>query len=1022
MIALAGNGGKRFRKLQARTVFLFLCLMLLCTGFRAQQQTRIKKVYEYRETSQENVFPINAKKLLQQLPQDPLSKNFKIEDGLISNESHCVISDSKGFIWIATDGGICRYDGTKFVRFSIAEGLPERMITKLHEDKKGRIWFITISSMIGYIENDQIRVLKHKFKEGVLKFKTDDFAHSLYVDEGDTLWVGTIHSGMLYKSAYPYTSQPIARRMKSDFVVEFNRKGDYIYGTYQMFCASHLLKSCTVDITLTYMQKWKNKTRSFHSLQDVEAGYRTHKIIKTGTDEFIACSKSGMYSIRKGKFKLEMQLSIINIFLDKENRLWVLTANQGVYMFPDYRHLNNWKFYYRDQYFTSMTTDIEGGTWMTTLYNGVKYVPDFDFLTLLKEGKQIENIVSYKDKVLVNEKLGNLLMFDKNDSITRFDLELFYYSPYIDNELIFCYLVNRPGLYKVKYVSVHNNKKVIRKRNFNNPMHIKKVVRYKGNDYLMNMTRIHMYDNRRQQMIPLTLTHSRINNFVIARDTIWLATNNGLFSFDLASKKWVSNAFMRKHLNFRIDDIVETDNGFWMCVFGKGVLHYNKKERLVLFDEKKGLVSNYVRKLYLGPKNKLWISTNEGLSYINNENSRQVINYQYLEGYGIGQINDLLRLRGDLYLATSNGLYKFPVKRLDKQNKTSPIYITLARSKYVKKLSNNAELEYGDDKITINFLTLNYTNARKAEYFYMIKGFDDIWHKTGNSSVSLNKLPPGNYSFIIKNDSNSHATFNFSIRYPFWQKWWFICLMGLALVLSVYLLINHRTKMIKAEEREKNNIQVQIAGLQANVIRAQMNPHFMFNALNSIQGFILANENKQANFYLGKFSSLMRKVIQISRHDFVTVKEELRLLQDYVEIERMRCAYSFQYVINISNKESLGVRIPAMVIQPFIENAINHGLTPLEGREGKLEINFDMHEKNIICTITDNGIGRAKAQEIKQKKIRYHQSASIKLTENRIDLYNKLYKAESKISIEDLYDEEQQPAGTQVELIIPIIR
>ena len=1002
--------------LSGKVLVLFLLL-----SARFLSQGLVRDVHAYTKGKEGGgIIPLNAEERQLSQPQDPLSKNFKVTDGLISNETHHILTDKRGFIWIAADGGICRYDGAKFVNFSLAEGLPERMITKLYEDSKGRIWFITISSYVGYIENDKITVLKHKFNAGPGVMAVEDFAHSLYVDEHDTLWVSTIISGLLYKCAYPYKAKPVRKEMKSDFVLEFNKKGDYIYGTYGIFCDSNYLKDCSIDVRLRYEQKWKNKVTNFRDLHGFSVSYLGMKIVKVNESEFYLADKRKLMLFKNGKLSTEINVNIVNFYIDKSDGLWVFTTNNGMYHFPDRKNPATYKYYFRDQYFTAMAFDMDGGIWITSLYNGVKYIPDFDFLTLFRGSKEMEHLVEYKGHILLNQKLGDLFIYDKDLVARRLKMSIFYYSPYIENNQVYCYVLGKYGLCSVPF-DLRVKQKGLQK-SYEGTMHVKKIKIYKDYEYLLGMTRVRRYHRKKGIMEPILVASSRINSFVIVNDTMWLATNKGLLSFDLRAHRWISNDFVNKNLGFRIDDIVETKDGLWLCTFGKGLMFYDKKKKLLLYYKENGLSTNYVRNLYMGSYGSLWVGTNDGLSRVLLRRQNKIINYTYLEGYGIGQINSILRKEGDLYLATTNGFYKLPVSDLDKQNKISPVYITEVNSRYVKKLQNNAELEYGDDKLKISFLALNYTNARNTKYYYLIKGFDDVWHKTNNLTVSLNKMPPGEYQFIVKTNSNSHDSFYFSIKYPFWQKWWFIGLLGFILVTSVYLLINHRTKVIKAEEQEKNYIQVQIAGLQANVIRAQMNPHFMFNALNSIQGFILANENKQANFYLGKFSSLMRKVIQVSRHDFVTVKEELRLLQDYIEIERMRCAYSFQYTINISNKECLGVSIPAMIIQPFIENAINHGLSPLEGREGRLEISFDMHEKNIICTISDNGIGRDRANEIKLKKIRYHQSASIKLTENRIDLYNKLYKAESKISIVDLFDENKEPAGTQVELIIPIIR
>ncbi|MGV3631790.1 MAG: histidine kinase [Bacteroidota bacterium] len=945
--------------------------------------------------------------------QDPVSRNFKVKDGLISNEAHHVLSDSKGFIWIATDGGICRYDGTKFTKFSLAEGLPERMVTKLYEDKKGRIWFITISSHIGYILNDKISVIRHRFKEGPVNSVVDDFAYSIYVDEHDTLWVGTIFSGIVYKSAYPYKARPVMKKMRANFVLEFNKKGEYIFGTYQLIAPKN---NFSYTLKLVYDQQWKHKEHIYQFKAQFQ-GYQWNRIVKAGPGEFYLSNKNSLFSIRNGKYTEETDQGIASFEIDRRGRLWVCTIGKGIYLYPDRKNRKNYKRYYLNEYVTDLATDKQGGTWISTLYSGVKYVPNFNFISLLQEEKELDCIVKHKNLVVVNQKLGDLIAVENDKELARYKGTVFYFTPHPFSGHMFCYTLDSRGYYGEIEIPAM---KPVKKSSYGKSIaYIKSMREYKSTYYILADNRIYTYDFKNFKTRLVLVSNSRVNDLVILNDTAWIATNNGLFNFDIKSGKWIKNEFASGKLNFRIDNIVSAHKGLWLNTFGKGLCFYNKKNKLKTYDRKNGLLSNYIRYIYLDDLDNLWVASNEGLSRIELRNKNRIINYAYLGSYDMGQINKILRLDTDLYLTTTNGLYKLPIEELDIQNKVLPLYITSVSSSYVKKIRDNDMLEYGDSHLKIEFLSTNYASSQNREYYYFIRGLDNTWHKTTNTSLTINKLPPGEYSFIVKTASNSHAKLHFSIKYPLWQKWWFICLVLFLLAFVAYQALSYRTRKIKEEEQEKNNIQVQIAGLQANVIRAQMNPHFMFNALNSIQGFILANENKQANFYLGKFSSLMRKIIQLSKHDFVTIKEELRLLQDYIEIEQMRCGYSFDSEINMDQKEILGTRIPAMIIQPFIENAINHGLSPLVDRKGKLTITFSNIGKNIICTITDNGIGRTKAMEIKQKKIRYHQSASIKLTENRIQLYNKLYKSESRISIIDLYDDQGNAEGTRVEIIIP---
>jgi tetratricopeptide (TPR) repeat protein len=209
--------------------------------------------------------------------------------------------------------------------------------------------------------------------------------------------------------------------------------------------------------------------------------------------------------------------------------------------------------------------------------------------------------------------------------------------------------------------------------------------------------------------------------------------------------------------------------------------------------------------------------------------------------------------------------------------------------------------------------------------------------------------------------------------------------------------------------------------LELRSLRSQMNPHFLFNSLSSIHRYIWSNNQEEASDYLTKFSRLMRLILDNTQHTFVTLNKELESLKLYLDLESLRCNGIFDYRFcldpGINDEEVL---IPPMILQPYVENAIWHGLVHKNPDEkGLLEIEILLKNRSLICTVTDNGIGRKKAMEIKDKKGRVHNSVGMKMTEGRIDLIRKINNKEATVTITDLEDENGQATGTRVTIVLP---
>ncbi len=263
------------------------------------------------------------------------------------------------------------------------------------------------------------------------------------------------------------------------------------------------------------------------------------------------------------------------------------------------------------------------------------------------------------------------------------------------------------------------------------------------------------------------------------------------------------------------------------------------------------------------------------------------------------------------------------------------------------------------------------------------------------------------------------AKVNLKINFPVWQKWWFILAMVLLIGLIIFFIVKQFIKNIKEKEKQKAAIEKRIADLELQALRAQMNPHFLFNTISSIQFYITANDNKSAIKYLSKFAKLMRAIMENSKSARILISEELRVLNLYLELERLRFKDKFTYEINIDPNIDVDFEdIPPMLIQPYLENALNHGIINKQ-ENGHILVTIKKENQYLVCTITDDGIGRAKAQEIKQSKGYNYKSRGMSITHSRLEIINKMQNSNLNVEVEDLY-ENDIPAGTKVRIYIPL--
>jgi LytS/YehU family sensor histidine kinase len=338
-------------------------------------------------------------------------------------------------------------------------------------------------------------------------------------------------------------------------------------------------------------------------------------------------------------------------------------------------------------------------------------------------------------------------------------------------------------------------------------------------------------------------------------------------------------------------------------------------------------------------------------------------------------------------------------------------------------------LKYKQNFFYIGFSAKAYTMPKDVKFRYRLSGFDEWTDAGGRRFANYTNVPGGDYVFQLQVANNEGIWNEKILEMPvhistaFWLTWWFRIAFVFVMMFIVYWLYRYRVEQVKKKQKLKSEYERKLANVEMSALLAQMNPHFLFNSLNSIDSYIIRNESKKASEYLNNFARLMRLILQNSRSNYISLKDELEALELYIQMESLRFKNKFQYSIAVEEGlDTSSIVIPPMLIQPYVENAIWHGLMHrTNGVEGLVKINILKKEDDLLCLIEDNGIGRKMAAELKaQKQSSHKRSMGMQITQDRIEIINKLYNMNASINIYDLKDEQGNARGTKVELTIPV--
>lgn len=345
-------------------------------------------------------------------------------------------------------------------------------------------------------------------------------------------------------------------------------------------------------------------------------------------------------------------------------------------------------------------------------------------------------------------------------------------------------------------------------------------------------------------------------------------------------------------------------------------------------------------------------------------------------------------------------------------------YFSDTLPQYLKKIS----LNYKQDNLAIIFSTIEAEFPNRLEYAYKLDNTEAVWSYTNNANRRINyaNLSSGNYVFRVKVREwglswSPETTLSIIITPPFWKTWWFITISLLLAGTVIAWLVQWRINNIRKQVQLRTRYEMELLELEARALRSQMNPHFIFNCMNSIKSLIQQNNQDKAIMYLTTFSKLIRTIFQNSDKREISLFDEIETCKLYTQLESMRFGNKFAYQFNIDETIDLkSVQVPALIIQPFIENAIWHGIVP-KANGGIVSVSVEQKGDTLCCTIEDNGIGREVSIQNKFKgEPTSHQSKGMQLTQARLDLDNALNKRSATVVTTDKKDAEGKSDGTKV--------
>ncbi len=995
------------------------------------------------------------------------TKTFTTENGLSHNFVQHITQDKTGFLWISTWDGINRYDGYEFRNYyhnpKDSTSVPFFVVDKTVVDASNNVWVMCQQRPV---------VIYNRVTDKFDRFKTSDFKELVVCDitlgTDSSVWMISANNSELYhysditkllskfqlwdengidRKIFSYSPQVLIDNKGGVWIITIENKkyevfkaeitgettihlrsmnslpiklkGDnsrfkslamydinvsdsgqvILFTKYGIFYYDTFCNGFVKNLNPNLAEKLMGKP--FYFWSDEQSGIN---IIDITQKEFISIKPD------PGKF-------IENLFVDSQKTIWMADVTDNRDNIGLNRFMRNSS--YLKHYFTNdKESVVENKKSSITFNNNTDHwisMRGFDYIFQINKDDNFQKL----DIPYANEKHLQVFSMAGDSSGTWFGCTNSYLIRYSISKNKFDPVLIKPdGEEGNPDIGIHN-------------------ILLDNKDLIINGQKSIYRYNTISKAITTEYTHAAFTPcFCMIRDNkngYWLGVNKSTI----------------KHLDYNFNEIsiYKFDDGasnvehiclgdssdVWVALMGGGLGHlYIDSGKMEVFTTADGLVNNTPLNILKDRKGNLWISTNKGISFFN-PRTKKFRSFGKTDGLLIEEFNSdasYLAPDGEMFFGGVGGMLSFYPDSVEKYlsgGNTGDLLVTELKVSGIPRFfdkpiyeSEKVTLKNGDDNFQISFSSLDFRNSEKIKYRYRLSGKNNSWTETNYRLRNINyaNLIPGNYKLEIEATNSLgdwEGTTSLLLTIPpfYYQTRWFKVLIFIVLTSAILFLViiyNHQIRMRAKQKQDE---------LRLESLRSQMNPHFIFNALNSVNYFISNNDKISANTYIADFSRLIRSILNNLSHDFIPLEQELESIRDYLRLEHLRFSDKFNYELKVDIDNLKQISVFPGLVQPFIENAIWHGVRGLEDKVGFISVKFNLAEGNKMCCIVeDDGIGRKQAETYKNvfpgKK-----SRGIGIVEERLKIISDIRKLQYRVSIEDLFPEKQE-TGTQVIIELPV--
>ncbi len=943
-----------------------------------------------------------------QIRQHVSYRHFDTRDGLPSTRINGVLEDSRGYIWAITDKGAARYNGYTFEVFTTKHGLPSDNVLLIHEDLKGRVWFLC-GTQYAYLDNDSIRLYKGNdvIKK---KLKGKERPASLFFEQ-DTMWVTTMYGTQLFKSVGDSVEEfmPQVQGAEKEVMYYLRKAGDKLLAlkTGEPQGPDQVITRDKINFLLRVSQSCKLSC-------SVEIGPDLWAL--AGPEAYVVFDTQGNV---EAYFSTTLK-EFSSLDHDRKGNLW-LCKGDGAYLIQDpMSGMRNARNYFPGQYISGVVQDRGGNYWFADRNNGLFFVPSLDMVAIqadepTKQSKFV-SVKKFGESVYACDAAGNIYVFGSGDSlqaITPIDL----------NGVSFDFTFTPEGKLIRGKTPVLSERTGSGARVLDSLAIIRKSVSMQdGRTAFALADGLAFYDVKAgwQRFDTARYMLRTPSVYQDTRGRLWLGTNEGLYTYTGDNATPVEE--VNTNYKSSISDIIEWGEYLLLSTRGKGIIFY-KPGGTFIVGEEQGLLSNTIECLAVDGNNRIWLGTAKGMQCINalgvDPTQWAYFQVNYQKGLPSVEVFDLLYDNGKFYAATGNGLCIFNPAAASLRAEAQPVYIEhLSIGDKLMDIVPNITLGWDENDVRFTFLSFNFRTGSNTTYRYRLIGLTDNWIETNSRTVDFWALPAGDYQFevcALNEDGvwSAASTATFTISRHFTATWWFRLLLVLLIVGMIVggFTWFYRSKRAGLLQRAK------MTELRQQALNANMNPHFIFNALNSIQHFINSNQPELANEFLTDFSRLIRMNLENNLEALVPLEEEIERLQLYMKLEKLR--FGDKLTCSLHGMDELreyDISIPPMLLQPYVENAVIHGILPKE-EGGHISISLRAIGKHFEIEICDNGIGLKAAAGRRREG---HESLALKMNEERMNILSAITGSTYSIVIIDRSEEAVPAEGTLVRLFLPM--